>query len=114
MRKLFISADSAATALVPGALQAQAPSDSGKYGFGSHMMWGDHWYGMVLGPLFMILALAAAIAIAALLVRWLGAAWQGPASPPPGWTPLDILKERFARGEISKDEYEERRRVLGE
>jgi putative membrane protein len=66
------------------------------------MMWGDHWYGMVLGPLFMILALATAIAIAALLVRWLGAAWQGPSSPPPGRTPLDILKERFARGEISK------------
>jgi len=27
-------------------------------------------------------------------------------------SPLDILKERFARGEISKEEYEERRKVL--
>ena len=26
--------------------------------------------------------------------------------------PLDILKERFARGEITQAEYEERRRVL--
>jgi putative membrane protein len=32
----------------------------------------------------------------------------------PGRTPLDILKERFARGEIDKEEYEERRRTLGE
>ena len=29
-------------------------------------------------------------------------------------TPLQILNERFARGEIDKDEYEERRRVLAE
>jgi putative membrane protein len=27
-------------------------------------------------------------------------------------TSLDILKERFARGEIDKDEFEERRKVL--
>ncbi|WP_201789038.1 SHOCT domain-containing protein [Nitrobacter vulgaris] len=33
---------------------------------------------------------------------------------PPTQTPLDILKERFARGEIDKAEFEDRRRVLGE
>lgn len=31
---------------------------------------------------------------------------------PPNDTPLDILKQRFARGEITKEEYEERRRIL--
>lgn len=81
------------------------------------MMWGWGWPGMIFGPLFMILVLAVVIAVAVLLVRWLGGPWQPPAPPhypPPGRTPLDILKERFARGEIDKDEFEERRRVLGE
>jgi putative membrane protein len=69
---------------------------------------------MILGPLFMILVLAVVIAVAVLLVRWLGGPWHGAASHrvPPGRPPLDILKERFARGEIDKEEFEERRRVL--
>jgi len=71
---------------------------------------------MIFGPLFMILVLAVVIAAAVLIVRWLGGPWYGapPHYPPPGRTPLDILKERFARGEIDKNEFEERRRVLGE
>jgi putative membrane protein len=64
----------------------------------------------------MILVLALVIAAAVLLVRRLGGPWQGtvPPSPSAGHTPLDILKERFARGEIDKNEFDERRRVLGE
>jgi putative membrane protein len=79
------------------------------------MGWGGGWYGMIFGPIFMILLLALVIAIAVLLVRWLGGPGQ-PTSHQPPWasTPLDILKERFARGEIDKQEFEERRRVLGE
>jgi putative membrane protein len=36
------------------------------------MMWRGGWYGMIFGPLLMILVLAAVIAAAAVLVRWLG------------------------------------------
>lgn len=71
---------------------------------------------MFFGPLFMILILVATIAAIVLLVPWLSGAQQGirPARlGPTVQTPLDILKERFAKGEIDKDEFEERRRVLG-
>lgn len=72
---------------------------------------------MIFGPLFMILVLAVLIAAVVLLVRWFGGPWHGTIPPHqslPGRTPLDILKERFARGEIDKEEFEERRRILGE
>jgi len=79
-------------------------------------MWGNEGgYGMFFGLLFMILILAATIAAIVFLVRWLSGAQQGfgPASlTPPVQTPLDILKERFAKGEINKEEFDERRRVL--
>jgi putative membrane protein len=120
MRKILIQLVAAAggIALMPGAVWAQVPSDAERYAWGPHMMWwSGGWYAMILGPLFMVLFLAVLIASVILLVRWLGGPWQGTVLPPhapPSRTPLDILKERFARGEIDKEEYEERRRVLGE
>jgi len=81
--------------------------------FGPHMMWnGGAW--MFFGPLMMIIFIAAIVVVVFLVVRWLGGSGHGTAQHPPvGGTPLDILKERFARGEIDKEEFEERRRVLG-
>ena len=111
------AAAGAALVSMPAWLWAQAPSEPYRYGYGPHMMdWGGGWYGMIFGPLFMILVLAAVVAAVVLLVRWLGGPWHGAAPPhaPPGRTPLDILKARFARGEIDKEEFEERRRVLGD
>ena len=106
----------AALILVPGAAWAQNPSYPGRYFHGPGMMgWGGDGSGMIFGPLIMILVLAAVIAVTVLLVRWIGGPWPGGSShQAPTSTPLDILKERYARGEIDKEEYEERRRVLGE
>jgi putative membrane protein len=95
---------------------AQSTPGGGGYGYGPQMMWWDGgWSMMFFGPLFMIVTLAAVIAAIVFLVRWLGGMpGSGPLLPPAGKTPLDILKERYARGEIDKTEFEERRRVLGE
>jgi putative membrane protein len=98
-------------------LASAAETPAEPYGWGPQMMWGWGWSGMIFGPLFMILGLAVTVALVVLLVRWLGGPWPGAAPPhygPSGRTPLDILKERFARGEIDKDEFAERRRMLGE
>ncbi|SFI59748.1 putative membrane protein [Bradyrhizobium sp. cf659] len=108
----------AALSLLPGAVWAQAPSDTERYyGWGPHMMGWGGGYAMIFGPLFMVLFLAVLVALAIVLARWLGGLWPGTYPPhqlPPARTPLDILKERFARGEIDKAEFEDRRRVLGE
>jgi putative membrane protein len=67
------------------------------------------WYGFILGPVMMIAFVAAAV----LVVVWIARA-LGPDREPPAreQSPLDILKARFARGEIDKAEYEERRQLL--
>ena len=76
-------------------------------------MWNGGWYGWFFGPIMMILFIAVIVLVVVLLVRWLGGIGHGRApDASPGKTPLDILKERFARGEIDKEEFEERRRLL--
>lgn len=104
-------------ALLSSAAWAQTPSDADKYFYGPHMMWWGGGYAMILGPLFMIVLLAVLIAAVVLVARWAGGSWPGtvpPHHPPPGHTAIDILKERFARGEIDKNEFEERRPGIGD
>ena len=72
-------------------------------------------FGMFLMILFWILLIAAAIwFVARLFPQIAGQPPSGTSSTrdltPP--TPGDILKERYARGEISKEQYDEMRRTL--
>lgn len=78
------------------------------------MMWWDYggpgpWYGMVLGPIMMIAFIVLTVVVVAWVLRLSGLGWQPGA---PERTALDILKDRFARGEIDRAEYEERRKLL--
>ena len=75
------------------------------------------WFGMIFGPIVMIAVLATVVAVVVLLLRWLGGGYPPGRSayPPPEGTQsaaLDILEERFAKGEIDKDEFEDKRRTL--
>jgi putative membrane protein len=67
------------------------------------------WAGMFFGPFMMIIVIALAVLIVVWMVRAIA----------PGRSPdarrssvLDILNERYARGEIDRKEYEERKQVL--
>ena len=99
-------------ALVSVPALAQTPADRPEYW---HYGWNWGWGHMIFGGFMMILFWGAVILMIVLAVRWLGGrSSQGAGSQPPGKRALDILQERFARGEIDKEEFEERRRTLGE
>ena len=80
-----------------------------------HGHWDGPWHGWFLGPLMMLVFVALAAVVVVLIVRWMGTS-AGSREPShegsrPN-TPLDILKERFARGEIEQADFEERRKAL--
>jgi len=77
--------------------------------WGPHMWGGDG--GWFLRPLGMILFWGAVIALLVFAVRWLSGS-NRPRDVAAG-SALDILRERFARGEIDKNEFEDRKKVLG-
>lgn len=76
-----------------------------------HYGWG--WGHMIFGSVMMIIFWGGIILAIVLAVRWLGReSGRGAESQPRTKAPLDILHERFARGEIDKEEFEERKRLL--
>ena len=81
-------------------------------------MWGDlgsmgwGWGWGFLGAAHMLLWWVLIILGIAVLAKWLfaGGAQERRGS---GGNALEILKERYARGEIGKDEFEQKKRDLG-
>lgn len=78
---------------------------------GWHDGWG--WGHMFFGSFMMLLFFGGLIILIVLAIRWMGSgSAAGGDSASRGNRALDILEERFARGEIDKEEFEERRRLL--
>ena len=76
---------------------------------GSAAGWG------LLGPALMLAFWVGVIALIAFAVRGFGRAEPAPAAARAGGEDraLAVLRDRYARGEIDRADYEERRRALG-
>lgn len=96
-------------ASAPAVADATADGSWGHHG----MMWNGGGVGWFMGPIMMLLFLAAAVAIVVLIVRSLGG--HGPTQETRSTSEssaLRILEERFARGEIDEEEFRNRKNAL--
>ena len=102
-----ISSSVFAVALVLASTPVMSQSHGG-YGRG-HMWGGAGW---MLGPIFMILILAAVAAVVFMIIKVMADRSNSQKSMANTEGPLDILKTRYAKGEIDHDEYELRIKTL--
>ncbi|AXS42636.1 hypothetical protein D1F64_14545 [Breoghania sp. L-A4] len=99
---------------IASTLPAAAQTGYAPY-YGHGMMWRDGPYGgfgMFLGPLFFLLVLAALVVGVIAIIRWMDKGRHTQDSAKQGPRALDLLKERYARGEIDSEEFEERKRII--
>ncbi|MHA1107609.1 MAG: SHOCT domain-containing protein [Alphaproteobacteria bacterium] len=108
--KRYIAAIFMLTAMALPAMTAVAHGANeivpGGWGSG-HMSGGWHY---MFGPLMMLVFLALIVGLVVLMVRWLGAGSGARAGG--GSSARAILDERYARGEIDRTEYLERKKDL--
>ena len=89
--------------VIAASTAASALADGGHYH--DHGMMGGSWF---FGPIMMLLFIVLIVAAIILTARLLGFVAGNRSSS----NSLDVLKNRFAKGEIDKDEFEERKRIM--
>ena len=72
------------------------------------MMWGDGGWGFGMGLVWLVFV---GLIVAGIVLAIRGSS-ERPSDRGSVKSALEILDERFARGEIDREEYEERKRVL--
>jgi putative membrane protein len=90
---------------------AQQRGDYCGWGMGPGMMggWGMGWLGMIFMLVFCVLVLVGLV----FLIKWLIQATKGEKDVPSvSSKAIDTLKERYASGEINKEEFEKIKRDL--
>lgn len=102
-----------AASAVPVLAQAGSDPRDRPYYYGHGMMWGDQWggFGMIFGPIFMILILVAIVVGIVYALKYMGAI-NLPSNASGSGKALDLLKDRYARGEIDHQEFDERKKRL--
>jgi putative membrane protein len=72
--------------------------------------WGMGWFGGIFMIIFWVLVIVGLV----FLIKWLVQSTKGDSGSVQSRSPraLDILKERYARGEIEKQEFDEKKRDL--
>ena len=79
--------------------------------YGHPHMYGDHGFGMFLGPVFMLVFIAALFFGIVALVRWIAPSSGFPDEKADNGA-INALNFRFANGEIDAKEYAERKKLL--
>lgn len=95
----------------------EIPGRNSFYDHGHDMMWGSsQWggFGMVLGPIFMVLIVVGIVTAIIYLLRMFGAAGPAASSHAAHDRALALLKERYAKGEIDSTEFTERKKLLAD
>jgi putative membrane protein len=121
----FFSAMQGLEAIAQQSQPSTAPPQPQWYGPGPWHMWNDGygWHFWLMGPMMMLFMLLICAAVLYLLFahRSSGGGMHHGGPPwhmgdrmwsPPTHSAMQILNERFARGEIQKDEYEDKKAAI--